>query len=273
VIKLACMSLSYQRAFRAGSMDVLGFVDACRALDLDGVDLNARSFPTEDEAYLKQVKLRCIRLGLPIACVSIANNFGRPEPDLPAQVAMTKRWIDHALLLGAPQVRVFAGSTPPGDDDAAAWARASRCLKEVADYGYDRGVLVSLQNHNHGALTKYGADVLRFLEEAGPHLGHVWDTGQYVGSPGASGADSSLGAQEVLYQSLQQTVHLATHVRTKFYRIDSGVEEWLDYPRILAMLRAAKYNGFLSIVYEGKSDEAAAVQKAVRYLRSLLASS
>ncbi len=31
MMKLACMSLSYQRAFRAGQMDLFSFIDACRA--------------------------------------------------------------------------------------------------------------------------------------------------------------------------------------------------------------------------------------------------
>lgn len=271
MIKLTVLSLSYQRAFQAGNMDLFSFLDTCREVDLDGADLHARSFASEDEAYLKEVKLRCLRYGLPIACLNVSNNFARPEPDLTAQLELTRRWIDHALLLGAPQVRVFAGSVPRGEDEAAAWARCARCLKEVADYGAARGVHVALQNHNHGALTKDGRDVLRLVEEAGPHLGHVWDTGQYVGSPGASGADRETGAREVLYESLQQTVHLATHVRCKIYRIESGEEQWLDYPRIFRMLHAAHYNGFCSIVYEGQEDERAAVARAVPYLRRLMA--
>ena len=69
---------------------------------------------------------------------------------------------------------------------------------------------------------------------------------------------------------MEQTVGHAVYVRTKFYRIDSGVEEWLDYPRIIKMLNDAGYNGCLSIVYEGKTDALPAIEKAARYLRSLL---
>ncbi|HVC35385.1 MAG TPA: sugar phosphate isomerase/epimerase [Chloroflexota bacterium] len=270
MIKLSILSLSYQRAFRSGQMDLFSFLDTCRALDADGVDFNARQFPDDSDSFVKEVKERCVRRGLAIACLSISNNFGKSAEQLPDEIAMTRHWIDRALLLGAPQVRVFAGTPNPNEPRQATWERCSRALKEVADYGYERGVLVSLQNHNHGALTEYGDDVLNFVDEAGPHLSHVWDTGQYVGSPGASGANPEAAAQEVLYQSLQQTVHLATHVRCKFYRIDSGVEQWLDYPRDIAMLKAAGYNGFCSVVSEGKGDEIADVAKAVAYLRPML---
>jgi len=59
-------------------------------------------------------------------------------------------------------------------------------------------------------------------------------------------------------------------VRTKIYRIDSGVEEWLDYDRIFQILKGAGYNGNLSIVYEGQRDPLVDIGKAVIYLRRLL---
>ena len=276
MLKLSIMSLSYQRAFRAGRMDVWGYRDECRLLDVDGVDLHSRLLESAERDSLRELKRRCLRLGFPIACLNISNTFAGRAAELPAQIATSKRLIDAALALGAPQVRLFAG-VPAGDDDrAAAWGRCVQALKECADYGYERGVQVCLQNHNHGALTERGRDVLALVEAAGPHLGHVWDTGQYVGSPGASGASGASGtqerqAQDGLYQSLEETVHLATHVRCKIYRIASGVEEWLDYPRIFQILKASGYNGFCSIVYEGGGDEVADVRLAVPFLRRLMA--
>ena len=61
-------------------------------------------------------------------------------------------------------------------------------------------------------------------------------------------------------------------MRCKLYRIQSGVEEWLDYPRIFDILRGVDFNGWLSIVYEGQDveEEGTAVPKAVAYLRKLL---
>ena len=148
-------------------------------------------------------------------------------------------------MLGAPQVRVFAG-TPRGSeaDRAGAWDRCAAALKETADYGWEEGVQVSLQNHNHHNLTADGASVLKFVEQAAPHLSHVWDTGQYVGSPGASGEESEV-ATEAVYESLQQTVHLATHVRTKIYRVETGEERWLDYPRIFDILQGGRLQRLL----------------------------
>lgn len=273
MMKLAAISLSYQRLFRSGDMSVEDFIDEVRALDLDGIDLNARSLPSDERAYLLSLKRRCLRLGLPVACLSISNDFGLDGEQLVHQIATTKRWIEHALILGAPQVRVFAGSLRPGEEEAVTAARCADALGDVARYGYERGVWVALQNHNHGALARSGATILQFVEAAAPYLGHVWDTGQYVGSPGASGAANPHGfpASVEMYESLQQTVHLATHVRCKVYTIDSVGERLLDYPRIFGMLRAAEYNGFCSIVYEGAGDEREAMRRAARFFRPFVA--
>ena len=61
--------------------------------------------------------------------------------------------------------------------------------------------------------------------------------------------------------------------RAKIYRIVSGEEEWLDYDRIMQILRDVSFNGWMSIVFEGQDelDEPAAVPLAVTYIRSMLA--
>ena len=176
--------------------------------------------------------------------------------------------------MGIPLVRVFAAWIPPGDTEEAVWARMMPCLEEVAAHGQSKGVVVGLHNHNHGCVTRTGKDVRRIIDGVdNPYFSHILDTGQYVGSPGASGARGQEDPSLDFYGSIAETAPLAVHVRCKIYRIQSGVEEWLDYPRILEILRGVNFNGWLSIVYEGQDveAEATAVPKAVSYLRGLLA--
>lgn len=253
MLRLSVMSLSYQRAFRAGQMDFLSYIDECRALDLDGVDLHGRHFASEDTDYLWQIKKACVRRGLTIACVSIPNNYALPAEQLPAEMAKTRKLIDSAAYLGAPLVRVFAGWSDQRDDKT--WQLVRDCLGDAAEYGQRRGIVVALQNHNHHGVASTGQEVLRMMAEVNhANLRHVMDSGQYPD----------------LYESMKLTAEHAVHVRCKIYQIDSGKEERLDYHRIFAILRHVKYNGFLSIVYEGQGDEKADVAKAVPFLRRLM---
>ncbi|MBT5059105.1 MAG: hypothetical protein HOM68_21360, partial [Gemmatimonadetes bacterium] len=99
----------------------------------------------------------------------------------------------------------------------------------------------------------------------------ILDTGQWVGSPGRHAGEIQPGHD--IYQYMEQTAHLASHVRAKFYKIDSGAEEWLDYPRIVDILGAADFNGTLSVVFEGKDvndcDDHEVLRLAAKQLRAL----
>jgi hypothetical protein len=74
------------------------------------------------------------------------------------------------------------------------------------------------------------------------------------------------------YRSIARTAPLALLVRAKVYRLRSGKETWLDYDRIFKILRQARYNGFVSLVYEGWRDLDAphAAPDGVKCLRGYL---
>ena len=216
----------------------------------------------------------CLRLGLPIGYLGVSNQFVGTETELREQVDMCRESIDVAAFIGAPLIRVFGGHVPPEiEDHEPLFEPLTRCSREVAEYGARKGVIVALQNHDNSNMASTAKDVLRILKETDhPNFSLILDTGQWQGAPGASLAGES-DPSEDFYGYIGQTAPLAIYVRTKFYRNDSGKEEWLDYERIMAILRGVEYNGPLSIVYEGQAqgeDRVNAVRKAAAELRSLL---
>ena len=269
MMKLCCHSISYKREFGGGRLTLDGLVLEARRLGFDGLDLHESSFAAEDHAYLMRIKHRCLKHGLSIACLSINNDYGKPPPGLEGEIDKTCRWIDNAAIMGAPQVRVFAGAAPEGDDPQAAWARCADALRETAEYGEEQGVMVSLQNHNHGQLIGTADDAFRMLGTVGHgNMGFVLDTGQFAGSPGAGGSAQADDSDEFDYlNSIQRTALIATHVRCKLYDLSGGQETTLEYDDIFEDLRDAKYNGWLSLVYEGAGAERQAVEQGVRFLR------
>ena len=273
MVKLGCMSLSYKDEFAAGKLDLEGFIERAYQLRLDGIDIHTRAFASTDPQYLRRIRMQALRRGLALSYIGVSSNFGKSQDQLRAEIDTARQWIDIAAFMGIPLIRVFAAWIPQGDTEAAVWARMIPCLQEVAEYGEKQGVVVGLHNHNHGCVTRTGKDVRRIIEEVGnPYFSHILDTGQYVGSPGASGARGQEDPSLDFYGSIAETAPLAVHVRCKIYRIQSGVEAWLDYPRIFNILRGVNFNGWMSIVYEGQDveKEATAVPKAIAYLRQLM---
>ena len=270
MMKLGCMSLSYNKQFTDGELDLLGFIDRAYELGLDGIDIHTRAFESTDPEYLREVRMRCLRRGLAISYIGVSNNFGRPEEELDDVVADVNHWVDVAASIGVPLVRVFAAWVPEGEREEEVWERMMPRMKQIAGYGDEKGVVLGLHNHNHGCVTRTGKDVRRIIEGVGsPYFSHILDTGQYVGSPGATGQKGKEDPSLNFYGSIEETAPLAIHVRAKIYRIQTGEEAWLDYPRIFEILNRVNYNGWVSIVYEGQDveKEETAVPKAVEYLR------
>ncbi len=273
MIKLGCMSLSYGKAITEGRMDLLDFIDRARELHLDGIDIHTRALASEDDAYLRDVRMRCLQRGLAISYLGISNNFGKPAGEIAEEIEMVKHWIDVAARMHVPMVRIFAAWDRDDTPAYVTWSRMIYAISEVVAHAADSGVTVGLHNHNHGCVTRTGDDVVRILNQVDhPGFTHILDTGQYAGSPGASGARGNPDPAYDFYGSIEKSAPYAAHVRAKFYRVQTGEEAWLDYPRILGILKDARFNGWMSVVYEGQDVEAeeTAVPKAVAYLRRLL---
>ena len=140
-----------------------GHNDRVSVLGLDGIDIHTRAFASEDPAYLRDIRMRCLQRGLAISYIGVSNNFGRPQEELPEVVADVKHWVDVAEFMGIPLVRIFAAWIPEGEPEEQVWERMMPCMEEVAAYGQEKGVVLGLHNHNHGCVTRTGKEVRKIF--------------------------------------------------------------------------------------------------------------
>jgi sugar phosphate isomerase/epimerase len=115
--------------------------------------------------------------------------------------------------------------------------------------------LLALENHWGLGSTPEG--MLRIHDTVNsPWLGLLMDTGNFLENP---------------YDKLEKIVNKTSFVQAKTYY---GGGEWysleLDYARIIAMLRKANYQGYISIEFEGKEPGTVGVKKSVDLLRKYL---
>ena len=131
---------------------------------------------------------------------------------------------------------------------------------------------VALQNHS--GLTSTGDDMLRFQREVNhPNFTLLLDTGHFAGRDGPNGPKIPGTTYDDYYHSIEQVAPLTQFVRAKIYDMtESGREKWIDYDRVFNILRKVHYNGFISMIYEGKEDKATVIPKGVRLLRSFVMS-
>src|SRR5438067_11421483 len=106
-------SINYQAEFKSGKMDIFSFMDICRALDLDGLDIHVGQLKSQvDRAYLKEVRRGCLNRGMPIASICVSTEFGRSAEAVPKEVEKARVAMESGMFLGAPILRAFVGSPP-----------------------------------------------------------------------------------------------------------------------------------------------------------------
>lgn len=242
------------------------YIECAYGLKLDLIDFRgSRGFSSRDPEYLLGIKMQCLRYGLSIGYVASSGHFVGTDEELEQKVQVTREDADVAAFLGAPLIRVFCGQPL---EDSEQQKREIHCFQQTCDYAADRGIAVGLQNH-----PSTGDDVLRIIEETDrENFTFIMDTGQWVGSPAKNNGVGDPNYD--IYQFMAQTAGHASHVRAKFYKIDSGREEWLDYGRIIQILRDVDFNGAVSVVFEGKGindcDDKEVIRLSVQHLRDLL---
>lgn len=267
VVKLSNYSLNYTSGAgrSAREFNVETFLGSCRELGLEGASLHLGDLPDAEPGTLARVRRALLDNGLSLAMASVSTSFGVPEGRQEAELAKARKAIKASSILGAPLLRVFAGSAPNEGERPAAWARSVASVRKVCEEAAADCIPVGLQNHNHGGLVATGADVVRFVKEVGhPNLTVVLDCGQFLGSLGASGATPDNTRETDLYESIRLAAPLARHVRVKFYRPRAdGSEPFVDYAKVLDILGSVHYPGFLDIVYEPPRPAGEPIEKAL----------
>jgi sugar phosphate isomerase/epimerase len=259
-LRISCAAYSYRR-FLAGpekNMTLDDFVEACAAAGFDGVELTGYYFPEGDKHdYLREIKRRCFLLGLDISGTGHRNNFCQPPgAERERDIASVKAWIDHAVIMGAPFCRVFAGGVPKGAtyDQALGWCVG--CCEEVAGYGGERGVMVGLETH--GGITSTAEQTLRIVDGVkSDWFGLNLDIANYHAE------DPYAEAAKVAHYAI--TVHLKTEVSPA-----GKPKQPMDFKRVIEILRAVNYRGYLTIEYEAAEDPREAVPRYAKMLQDLL---
>jgi len=232
-------------------MSLEQFVDTCVEMGLDGVELTSYYFSSTDRAALNALKRHCFLRGMHVLATAVGSNFTQAdEAKRREHVRMTKDWIDHSVVLGAPCIRVFAGPIAEGVTEDQAFGWAVECIQECVVHAEPRGVAVALENH--GGVTSTAAQVEKFLDRIdSPWFGVNLDFGNFRLDPYAEFA-----------RIAPRTI--TTHAKlTSRFGDDHGE---VDYRRVRKIMEDAGYRGYISIEYEEKEDPATGVPEFARHL-------
>lgn len=170
------------------------------------------------------------------------------------------RWIEAARALGCHAIRVNAASEGKFDEQLKLAADGLSRLCEIGDR-YGINVIVE----NHGGLSSNGAwlsAVMRLVDH--PRCGTLPDFGNFT-------IDRETGEEYDKYLGVQQLMPFAKGVSAKTFNFNpEGFERDMDYTKLMEIVKASGYRGYVGIEWEGKSlDEPTGILMTKKLLQKL----
>lgn len=258
-LRLSIAAYSYRQFLnlKKPTMTLEDFADLAASMDLDAIEPTAYYFAETSPEYLARLKGRCTRLGLDISGTAVGNNFCTSDPaKLKDELAKVRQWIDHTARLGAKTMRIFAGNVDKSDSEEKARARCVATIQEACDHAAKQGVFLALENH--GGITGT-LDQIMALVSAVKHdwFGVNLDTGNFH-TPDP-------------YADLAKLAPYAVNVQIKTEIQRAGMKkEEADLSRLVDLVRAAGYRGYVALEYEAAEDPKVAIPRHVESLKKLV---
>ena len=251
LFEISLAEWSLHRALRAGEMTNLDFPTVARERFEIGAVEYVNSFfkdRARDRAYLGELRRRCEDAGVRSLLIMCDAEGALGDPDDAARHGAVRnhyKWVEAAVDLGCHSIRVNAQSAGSYGDQQRLAADGLRSLAEFAT-GHGIGVIVE----NHAGLSSNGqwlAETIRLADH--PGVGTLPDFGNFCLDWARS---SDPAAWYDRYRGVEEMMPLARAVSAKSHEFDaSGAEVRTDYRRMMRIVLAAGYRGFVGIEYEG----------------------
>ena len=262
-ISLAQWSLNKRFFKKAGAepLDNLDFAKTAKKLGIDGIEYVNQMFmdKAEDKSYLGEMKTRAEGEGVKSLLIMCdrEGNLGDPdEAKRKKTVENHLKWLDAAVFLGCHSIRVNAASDPKLTWDEQAKLAAGG-LHALCVEGDKRGLFVVVENH--GGLSSNGKWLTQVMKQADhKRVGILPDFGNfYTNRDNAELYNPYQGLREFMPWVKQAVSAKAYDWDTgagKFYTEDRREprEITLDFERLIKIVVAAGYSGYIGVEYEGQ---------------------
>jgi len=260
-LKTSLNAYSFSKPLLSGEMNLDQLIEFCALNQIDAIDLTAYYFPGYPEVpsdeYLYHIKQKAFMLGVEISGTGVRNDFTEQDPvKLKTSVELVKKWIIVAEKIGAPVIRVFSGTDDPkGLSRAEAVDQVVRMMSECVAFGKAHGVVVAIQNHND--FIKTADQAIEIIQRVNSEwCGLILDIGSYrTGDP---------------YKEIAQSIPFTVNWQLKENLFVNGIEQKTDLNKLMAIVQASGYRGYLPLETLGEGDPKIKVPLFLKEIRSAL---
>jgi sugar phosphate isomerase/epimerase len=260
-IRISLAEWSFHRALESGKMDHLDFpsraknefgISAVEYVNgfFGGAKMNFRE-AAKNRAYLNEMLKRSQDAGVVnhlLMCDDEGPLSSTNEKERLEAVDNHKKWIEAAKILGCATVRVNLHGEDNADDRKKASVDALGRLGEFAD-SFNLNVVVE----NHGSVTSNAGWLTDVMKQVGKdNVGTLPDFGNFcISHPWGTIQEGCTDMYDI-YKGIHQLLPYAKGVSAKSYDFDvNGEQPLLDYRRLLDIVKASGFKGYMGIEFEG----------------------
>jgi sugar phosphate isomerase/epimerase len=245
LFEISLAEWSLHRALQAKQLDNLDFPKVAKTeYGIEAIEFVNQFFKdkAQDQAYLTDLKKRAADHGVKMLLIMIDAEGALGDPDEARRKQAVEnhyRWVEAAKFLGCHSIRVNAQSRGSYEEQMAL---AADGLSRLTEFGAKHQISIIVENH--GGLSSNGAWLAAVIKKVNhPRCGTLPDFGNF---------NLGGGEQYDRYQGVTELMPFAKGVSAKSHEFDEqGNEIRTDYRKMMKIVIAAGYRGYVGIEYEG----------------------
>ena len=245
LFEISLAEWSLHRTIKGGKLDNLDFAKTAKQdYGINAIEFVNQFFKdkAKNSEYLTELKKRADGEGVKMLLIMCDGEGALGDADeAKRQTAVENhfKWVEAAKFLGCHSIRVNAQSSGSYDEQVD---RAADGLRKLTEFGVKHDISVIVENH--GGLSSNGEWLAKVMKKVGlPRCGTLPDFGNF-----------RVSKDEMYdrYKGVTELMPFAKAVSAKSHDFnDAGDETNTDYSKMMKIVLAAGYHGYVGIEYEG----------------------
>lgn len=255
--KLSLAQWSLHRTFNDDGEDPFKFAEISKNMGFEGLEYVNHIYDKQInnlgfDVVIDSLKTLSEQHGMKNVLIMVDGEGDLASPDVEERdsaVEKHKKWIDAAQKLGCHSIRVNTFGT----NDPDKWLPAVvDGLSKLSEYAATKNINVLCENH--GWLSSDAPLLIEAINQVGmENCGTLPDFGNWcVKRKDGSTWGECIEEYPDKYEGIELLLTKAKAVSAKAYDFDNnGDETTLDFPRIVKLVEASGYTGYIGVEYEG----------------------
>jgi len=203
-------------------------------------------FRSLEKAYLEELRAAVSQAHGTIVNIAVDGEHSPYAPDAAERqkaVAFSKEWIDAAAIAGSPSVRT---NIPPAKGSKPDVERTADSLRQVAEYGATKNVVVNLENDNPAS--EDPLFLVKVIEKVNSPWLHALP--DFANTLAACEEDYAYKGIDAMFGKAYNISHV------KETEVGDGKDKiaHVDLPRTFAIARKHGYKGYFSMEWDSPGD-------------------